>query len=395
MTNPRDLKEAPIEDIGLIDLREWVENLVKQDFSTRKEGQDEMWWVEELTNGVILCRLLEAISPTELKVKYKEKVPTIWGKRDNLNMFLDTLKDKLDFDRNSLFEITDILLQEGDDSGTRPKNVISVLHILALTANERFGIELPGAARIAAEVDKEDDPDENEVDELYQTTLINLPTISPEESEEEEIPEVVPEKAPEPVVVEKPKKKVRRTYRKAEGDEIDAMLAAEFGEGDLIGQGRIVRIKKGQYLLAPEKKVFCMRVIGGKLMVRVGGGWETFKKWSEHVGKLQATNAIHSSPIKTNEYGLGKKGKPTANPSRKPALPPRRGSAPPSAERKGSVPRVAAERRASAAALGDRKTSVGDRKTSLGERKGSTSSLGTRKTSTGTARKTSTTASRK
>ena len=79
-------------------------------------------------------------------------------------------------------------------------------------------------------------------------------------------------------------------------DELDRALedalAATSGE---LGDLAVVRLDKGQYLLLPQKKVFHMKIIGGQLSVRVGGGYQPFDQWIGKATKLASKK--HSAPI--------------------------------------------------------------------------------------------------
>ena len=96
---------------------------------------------------------------------------------------------------------------------------------------------------------------------------------------------------PENVVIAAGEAKHKATrgqeYRHAPGDDIDLAVeqeilgkAAELDPQGLVG---LVRVKRGQYLLLPQKKLFHIKLVSGNPMVRVGGGFVPFETWYEKV----------------------------------------------------------------------------------------------------------------
>eukprot|EP01060_Flectonema_neradi_P013665 TRINITY_DN2039_c2_g1_i1.p1 TRINITY_DN2039_c2_g1~~TRINITY_DN2039_c2_g1_i1.p1 ORF type:complete len:403 (+),score=100.67 TRINITY_DN2039_c2_g1_i1:56-1210(+) len=140
------------------EIREWVEGLAKYKF------QSPSTWIAEMDNGVVLCRMLEGMDPS-LKVKYKAKPFGYWGKRDNLSLFLDVVKYKCELDTSFIFEITDILNQEGTRKGN-PTNVVTSLYHLSKLAHEKYGTEPPGTAKADLEIEREVEPEPAELDRI-------------------------------------------------------------------------------------------------------------------------------------------------------------------------------------------------------------------------------------
>eukprot|EP01059_Diplonema_ambulator_P010665 TRINITY_DN2067_c0_g2_i1.p1 TRINITY_DN2067_c0_g2~~TRINITY_DN2067_c0_g2_i1.p1 ORF type:complete len:571 (+),score=122.31 TRINITY_DN2067_c0_g2_i1:65-1714(+) len=290
------LKPAGDEGFLEAEIRDWIQDRSGYTF------EDPNDWLSELDNGVVLCKVLEGIDPG-LKPKYKAKPMGIWGKRDNLSNFLDILKDKLEIDTVVLFEITDLLPQENASEGANPDNVVSCLHTLAKIAYQRYGTELPGSTKAEMEIEAEEELGNDDIERIIQQaavepqTPLSEQTETFEKKEESEAPEEVESVTTEP-------KPVSKKYKSVKGDEIDEAVgeaiktrAAVDADASLAG-ARVVRIKKGQYLLMPQKKVFYMRILRGQLMVRVGGGWETFSQWLDHLKQFSASH--FSSKATTN-----------------------------------------------------------------------------------------------
>ena len=415
------------------EIREWVEGLARHKF------QSATTWIDEMDSGSVLCKMLEGIDPT-LKVKFKAKPFGYWGKRDNLSLFLDVVKYKCELDTSFIFEITDILNQEGTRKGN-PTNVVTSLYHLSKLAHEKYGTEPPGTVKVDLEIENETEPEPEELDRIMakamadhsteEASSVNIraaldaienssrqnipqvavieasptpeitpavtPTITPSASRATPPRQIPPEyntphadpigecQSPESNILfgipsvqsirtntvtalressreqlspsaspvgngspeisvaspggtrrgsetptrslitpkehaasfiklkneRKEKEKPQKKYKSVKGDEIDEAVAVAVRQrekevatpGIAVGNnpnpninnnvdvsGRVVRIKKGQYLLVPQRKVFYMRILRGQLMVRVGGGWEPFASWMDHLKQFHASH---------------------------------------------------------------------------------------------------------
>eukprot|EP00755_Sulcionema_specki_P017666 Sspe_Gene.64945::Locus_38465_Transcript_1_1_Confidence_1.000_Length_2090::g.64945::m.64945 len=278
-------------DVTREEIREWLEDLLEVKFTS-----DD--WVRELDNGVILCQLLEKIDPS-FKVKYSKRAAGVWVKRDNLSLFLDVLKDKIALEPVVLFEITDLLPQEGQKG--KDENVISCLYHLSRVAHERFGVRPPGMVQAELEIEAEEEMGEEAIDEILerQGSAPPHPVVEEEKEEEKEEEEKEEEKK---VEEEEAKEEVPReeeearpppvVYKPVKGDEIDEKLAENVNKAGVGADvpTRVVRVKKGQYIILPQKKVMHMRVLRGMLMVRVGGGWSDFHSWLAHMQQFSASH---------------------------------------------------------------------------------------------------------
>eukprot|EP00659_Diplonema_papillatum_P005266 gene5266-8038_t len=326
-------------DLRKHDIRDWVEEISGVKFASEED------WVLELDNGVTLCKLLAGIDAS-IAPKFREKPIGMWGKRDNISLFLDVVRHKLDVDTIFLFEITDLVDAGEGTSAKNEKNVINCLNAMAKTAHARFGTALPGTTQADLEVEAEEEPAENEIDQILRgvenedseaTTPLNQSIRSASSAHSAGPPaDATPaqrtidlhqpavqhsgaaqHQAPaDPAKKERPRlpKVARKKYKAAKGDDIDeAVAAAVRSREQMTDQGlvpghpdvRIVRIKKGQYLLLPSRKVFYMRILRGQLMVRVGGGWQAFDQWLDHLkhfsASLQARTVLTTKHVEERE----------------------------------------------------------------------------------------------
>ena len=264
------------------DLMEWVEGLADHKFS--EEGE----WLDECRTGVILCKVLGSIS-SETAVSFNVKPKGVWNYRDNISSYLDKLKaiDVLMFEVEELVELS------------KPGNVKSSLHDLARVAFERYGIPLPGATKAGAEIDAEAEVAEEDVDKIAQEVMLTLsqqqlPMVDLDADEDDDAS--APNKSmlismSGGLNLNSPAKDLHLSmagglnFDAIADDPIDqavekALLARSRDPAYNSEEGiQVVRLKRGQYLLLPLKKVFFCRILSGHLMVRVGGGWESFEVW--------------------------------------------------------------------------------------------------------------------
>eukprot|EP01062_Namystynia_karyoxenos_P075405 TRINITY_DN726_c0_g2_i1.p1 TRINITY_DN726_c0_g2~~TRINITY_DN726_c0_g2_i1.p1 ORF type:complete len:570 (+),score=160.20 TRINITY_DN726_c0_g2_i1:38-1747(+) len=311
-----------------LDVRDWLERVLDMSFEAPRDGAHYKW-IEELQNGAHLCRLLECISP-ELKVKYQKRPVGVWAKRDNLSIFIDRIKsDLVGVPSAVLFEITDLLPSDGSGEW-HPRNVVTCLYHLIKIAHERYGVEPPGMLAAELEIDQMSDPADAEVEAAIHRAEDEgeAPDEDDEEEDEEddEQPSALapappedaafpPPPAPEsPDVVPSPSSK---KYKAVRGDEIDQQVKREFNtlvrrslrsragaapSMPLPGEPpKLIRLRQGQYLVLPMKKVVHMRVLRGYLMVRVGGGWKGFEEFMQHMSQFQATKGWQSKAEEVKE----------------------------------------------------------------------------------------------
>ena len=257
-----------VEGRMMDDMREWIEQLSGHEF------KDPQNWVAECDNGLVLLKLLESIDKSLINIKYNKRPNHFWAKRDNLNLVVDTLKEKMELE--VIFEIGDLLQQE-DTETINLSNVMATLDCLAIYCYEKYGIPPPGEKRATREVEAEEEKLQNtSVDEIAEKVMM---TLSAKSLPKEEDDEVTPQTPASPVA--------NLVYEAVQGDEIDQAVEKAMVDRqnsnlniDQAMMGlQIIRLKQGQYLLMPHKKIFFMRILSGKLMVRVGGGWEVFDSW--------------------------------------------------------------------------------------------------------------------
>eukprot|EP01061_Rhynchopus_euleeides_P045614 TRINITY_DN828_c0_g1_i1.p1 TRINITY_DN828_c0_g1~~TRINITY_DN828_c0_g1_i1.p1 ORF type:complete len:508 (+),score=119.01 TRINITY_DN828_c0_g1_i1:65-1588(+) len=298
------------------EMKEWIEGLTNHTFETED-------WLRECDDAVVFCRLLEAID-SSLAVKYKENPKHVWGKRDNLSKFIDQLKNmKLEV----IFEMTDLIEQE-DVASSNSSNVLASLHELSRVAFEKYKVPLPGASKADAEIEAEEEIAEDEIDKIAHEVIMTisqqgLPMINLEEDSDEDNKEESTGmlKATMPAGLNVSTSKNLHLsmsggltatgglkFDVVETDPIDkavekALLARSEDPAFDSEEGiQVVRLKRGQYLLLPHKKIFFVRILSGHLMVRVGGGWQAFDVWisrvkgfSGHGNQLTANDRIPSS----------------------------------------------------------------------------------------------------
>ena len=291
------------------DLMEWVEGLSEHKFS--EEGE----WLDECRTGVIFCKVLKGIS-SELSVKFDPKTKDgpagLWKSRDNLSAYIDKLKE------------LEVVIFESDElvDNSKPENVKSSLHDLARVAFERYGIPLPGATKAGAEIDAEAEVAEEDVDKIAQEVMLTLsqqqlPMVDLDADEDDDAS--APNKSmlismSGGLNLNSPAKDLHLSmagglnFDAIDDDPIDqavekALLARSRDPAYNSEDGiQVVRLKRGQYLLLPLKKVFFCRILSGRLMVRVGGGWSAFEVW------LSRNKGFNTTPALTNGGGMKRPG---------------------------------------------------------------------------------------
>jgi hypothetical protein len=79
------------------------------------------------------------------------------------------------------------------------------------------------------------------------------------------------------------------TYKPVKGDEIDELFAKAINKSPYANL-HIVRIKQGQYMFGTKK--IMAKIINGKLVIRVGGGYMSVDEFIEQYGKMELMKAI-------------------------------------------------------------------------------------------------------
>eukprot|EP01061_Rhynchopus_euleeides_P013327 TRINITY_DN232_c0_g1_i4.p1 TRINITY_DN232_c0_g1~~TRINITY_DN232_c0_g1_i4.p1 ORF type:complete len:670 (+),score=317.56 TRINITY_DN232_c0_g1_i4:71-2080(+) len=123
------------------DLREWVEDLAEHKFN------DKEAWLDECDSGIVFCKMAMSIEKG-LKLKYSKMAKIFWMKRDNVLLFVQWLREKLE--PSAIFDIQELLEQENTTTKNHDK-VRLCLAALAEWANENHGTDLPGDKRKRAE----------------------------------------------------------------------------------------------------------------------------------------------------------------------------------------------------------------------------------------------------
>ena len=263
---------------SLTDLCEWVSDLAGHTFDNPES------WLDELEDGVVLLSCLSSLDDTLLHVKGNLKPGrNVWAKRDNLALFANTAHQKLEV--ACIFEVADVLPDDAEKKNE--ESIVACLNEFASVAAERYDVALPGSKRAAAEIEEEE----------RLLALQDIEALAAEVQEDEE---------PEPEV---------RTfrYRVVSSCEIDRAVETALRKrfdahvaGNTLVDPRVTvaRLKKGQYLLLPQKKVFFLRLLANRLLVRVGGGWEAFHcLHPKRLGWIERHDAMTATGVTIEEEG--------------------------------------------------------------------------------------------
>lgn len=79
-------------------------------------------------------------------------------------------------------------------------------------------------------------------------------------------------------------------YLADKNDEVDVMFAAAVKRSDYRGQLKIVKLAVGKYMFGTKK--ITAKIINGKLVIRVGGGYMNVDEFIEQYGRMEVIKAI-------------------------------------------------------------------------------------------------------
>ena len=260
------------------DIGQWIVDITGHHFANQKE------YLRECDDGAVLCELLMKIDD-KCVLRYQKNAKRFWAKRDNVLLFQQALQERLD--ETAVFEISDLLEQEGTRTINNQK-VILGLASLAFWAYDMFRVTLPGILR-ERQAAREKMLTDQDIDTAFEGVEGLIPPQEP-------LPLDPPDAPNEPALPrpadnlgltlrEVKEEYLRLKYQPVEDDEIDYAVdaALRLQEENAIEplDIQLIRIKKGQYLMLPHRKLLYMTTQSGKLMVRVGGGWIGFDLWYE------------------------------------------------------------------------------------------------------------------
>ncbi|KAK0064517.1 growth arrest-specific protein 2 [Biomphalaria pfeifferi] len=256
------------------DLSEWIiKTLGPTNISTEN-------FIQALDNGVILCQLSLIIEQKAKKYaemgKYKAPLPTYkihcnknaksgtWLARDNTANFLKWCK---------AYGLKDENLFDSEDLVTHHKEMQVIYCLMELARlGARFGLEPPTLISMEEEIDSD-------------STVANIPPLlsysastSPEPGYFFSRMNSMNKSDTVPVEVEQ--------EMHASLDEAVAKIAAKYNR-----QKYVRKISTGVYLVF-GKQVFLRLLKGRHLMVRVGGGWDTFENYLVHHDNIPAVSTM-------------------------------------------------------------------------------------------------------
>jgi hypothetical protein len=158
------------------EITQWIEAILKEELPKSNLR-------ESLLDGVILCKLVNAISPGALK-RYHKKPRMLAMKIENIGFFLATCKTRLNLPPALLFQPTDI-----HDDSNNLASMSKVLNVLSFLKGDGDGGMITGL---------EDDEDEDEGETPTNKAGDDDPDIEPPDAHTEEPPPQVHTSKPEP-----------------------------------------------------------------------------------------------------------------------------------------------------------------------------------------------------
>jgi hypothetical protein len=158
------------------EITQWIEAILKEELPKSNLR-------ESLLDGVILCKLVNAICPGALK-RYHKKPRMLAMKIENIGFFLATCKTRLNLPPALLFQPTDI-----HDDSNNLASMSKVLNVLSFLKGDGDGGMITGL---------EDDEDEDEGDTTTNKAGDDDPDIEPPDAHTEEPAPQVHTSKPEP-----------------------------------------------------------------------------------------------------------------------------------------------------------------------------------------------------
>jgi hypothetical protein len=162
------------------EITQWIEAILKEEFPKSNLR-------ESLLDGVILCKLVNAICPGALK-RYHKKPRMLAMKIENIGFFLATCKTRLNLPPALLFQPTDI-----HDDSNNLASMSKVLNVLSFLKGDGDGGMITGL---------EDDEDEDEAETPANNNKAgdDDPDIEPPDAHTEEPAPQVHTSKPEPTI---------------------------------------------------------------------------------------------------------------------------------------------------------------------------------------------------
>jgi len=160
------------------EITQWIEAILKEELPKSNLR-------ESLLDGVILCKLVNAICPGALK-RYHKKPRMLAMKIENIGFFLATCKTRLNLPPALLFQPTDI-----HDDSNNLASMSKVLNVLSFLKGDGDGGMITGL---------EDDEDEDEGETTTNKAGDEDPDIEPPDAQTEEPPPQVHTSKPEPTI---------------------------------------------------------------------------------------------------------------------------------------------------------------------------------------------------
>ena len=231
-----------------------------------------------IESGAVLCGLVKkcqqiATEKGDAKLAGKavtfklDAKPKSFVARDNLSNFLSVMVG-WGMPKAQLFEVDDLVLRKND------RQVIQSLLDVSRMCFAKFGIAPPQLVQFEMEIEAEEKEPEH-VESPVEEPMPELPPTPPSD---------------EPVDPAKPPPPKYLPYRADPSDPLDVAVG-QFINGKAIDI-YIKKVKAGNYFIGDVKdpKVHRVRLVRNLILVRVGGGWESFKETAQRKFDAQASD---------------------------------------------------------------------------------------------------------